>query len=131
MKDADNQKKDATLTVPILTIVPIPYIRIDTMDIDFMAKISEQQTFTRTAEAEYKFGADLKVGYRSWWSPVSVNFRASFSTRHTSKTEAGSRYQTEMTMNVHVKAVQDEMPGGLSRVLNILESTIKADITPS
>ena len=34
-------------------------------------------------------------------------------------------------MNVNVKAVQDELPAGLSRVLNILESTIKEDRSSS
>ncbi|MCK4783040.1 MAG: DUF2589 domain-containing protein, partial [Desulfobacteraceae bacterium] len=119
----------ATVQVPILTIIPIPFIRIDEMTIDFMAKISEQHNYARTTTDARASSANLKVnaGARWGWGSVSVGFNASYSSRHSSTTEANSRYQTEMTMNVHVRAVQDELPAGLSRVLNMLDSIITAE----
>ncbi len=129
VKDAEGNESKATIRVPILTIVPIPFIRIDEMDIDFMAKITEQTSETRKGDEETNFKTDsnVKAGARSWWGSVSVGFNVSYSNRHSSSTEASSRYQTEMTMNVHVRAVQDELPAGLSRVLTMLESIIKED----
>ena len=129
VKDAEGNETKATIRVPILTIVPIPFIRIDEMDIDFMAKITEQTSMTRKGDEETNFKTDtnVKAGARSWWGSVSVGFNASYSNRHSSSTEASSRYQTEMTMNIHVRAVQDELPAGLSRVLTMLESIIIED----
>lgn len=129
VKDAEGNETKATIRVPILTIVPIPFIRIDEMDIDFMAKITEQTSETRKGDesTNFKTGTNVRAGARRWWGSVSVGFNASYSNRHSSSTEASSRYQTEMTMNVHVRAVQDELPAGLSRVLTMLESIIKED----
>jgi hypothetical protein len=124
-QSADGEPRTAKLTVPLLTIVPIPFIRVDEMTIDFTANITETEQTSRSSSYTRAAAASLSVGYRSWWSPVSVGFRASVSTRHTSAAAAKSRFQVEYTMNVHVRAVQDEVPGGLSRVLNLLENTIK------
>ncbi|MDH4240405.1 MAG: DUF2589 domain-containing protein [Phycisphaerae bacterium] len=121
-----NTNKLASLEVPILTIVPIPFIRIDEMSIDFMAKISETITNTHTDQDSSDAKASLSAKYGGkWWTPVSIGFNASYSSRHSSSTEANSRYQTEMTMNVRVRAVQDELPAGMSRILNMLETLIK------
>src|ERR671919_2536179 len=38
--DENNVATNVTLTVPILSIVPIPYIRIDEITIDFTAKLN-------------------------------------------------------------------------------------------
>ena len=124
IKDPDGEDQEATLRVPLLTIVPIPFIRIDEMTIDFTAKITEIQTHDRRSSAQSEQSAQLSARWQSWWSPVSAGFKASYSSKHSSTSASASRYQTEYTMNVNVRAVQDDIPAGLSRVLNILESTI-------
>lgn len=124
VKDADGNDEEAILTVPILTIVPIPFIRIDEMTIDFMAKISETRTAKHSTKSDTSFNTNFKLGYRSWWSPVSVSFTASYSTKHSSTAATSSRYQMESTINIHVRAVQDDIPAGLGRILDILENTI-------
>ena len=123
-KDADGGERESKLTVPILMIVPIPFLRIDEMTIDFMAKISETRTATHSTKADTSFKTNFKLGYRAFWSPVSVSFQASFSTKHSSTAATSSRYQMESTINIHVRAVQDDIPAGLSRILDILEKTI-------
>ena len=40
-KDETDQPKEFVLTVPLLAITPIPYIRIDEMTIDFSAKLTD------------------------------------------------------------------------------------------
>ena len=58
-------KENATveLVVPILTIVPIPYLRIDNMTIAFKAKISAD---TRTHD-ESKTETEKKIGGGGGW----------------------------------------------------------------
>ena len=114
-----------SLTVPLLTIVPIPYLRIDEMTIDFMVKITEEIRNKQTTSEDTTFNAGVNGGHSSWWSPVKVDFNTSLSTKHSSTGTSSSRYSTEATMNVHVRAVQDAMPAGLAKVLSILEASIK------
>lgn len=129
VKGADGIETDASLRVPVLTIVPIPFLRIDEMTIDFMAKITEELSFAlkQTSEMATVTSTSVTAKANWWWASVSAGFNAMYSARHSSSVEANSRYKTEMTMNVHLRAVQDELPSGISRVLNILETIIKED----
>jgi hypothetical protein len=116
---------ETELTVPLLTIVPIPFLRIDEMTIDFTAKITEEFKSTNKTSLELGYQASSSFKYKAFWSPVSVNFNASVSSKFNASRESSSRFSTEATMSIHVKAVQDEMPGGLSKILQILEASIK------
>jgi hypothetical protein len=128
--DENGNQKDVELSVPILSIVPIPYIRIDEMTIDFTAKLND--TIENTTKTGFKLDASVSGAYKSWWSPVSLEFRTamSFESQQASK----SKFVREYTMNIHVKAVQDDMPAGLAKILEILEKSIlekPASATPA
>lgn len=117
----NDQSTDVTLSVPILSIVPIPYIRIDEMTIDFTAKLTDQiQSVTKT---NFKLDNTVSGKYKAFWSPISTEFRTSMS--YSNSRQSASKFVREYTMKIHVKAVQDDMPAGLERVLDILEQTIK------
>lgn len=119
--DENGQTKDVSLTVPILAIVPIPYLRLDEMTIDFTAKLND--TIVNTTKTNFALDASVTGTFKSWWSPVSLEFRTSMS--YQSSRETASRYVREYTMQIHVRAVQDDIPAGLERVLDLLEQTIK------
>ncbi|HET9530623.1 MAG TPA: DUF2589 domain-containing protein [Blastocatellia bacterium] len=120
-KDENNQDVEHSLSVPILSIVPIPVLRIDEVTIDFTAKIND--TIENTTKNNFQLTADVGGKYKSWWSPISLEFRTSLKYETASQTSA--RYTRDYTMSIHVRAVQDDIPAGLSRVLDILESSIK------
>jgi hypothetical protein len=127
--DQDGEDDTVELTVPILSIVPVPYIRIDEMTIDFTAKLTD--TITNTTKTGFKLDSSVKGKYKSWWSPISMEFRTAVS--YSRSRTAASRYTREYTMNIHVRAVQDDIPAGLERVLDLLEQTITekpATVTP-
>lgn len=116
------------LTVPLLTIVPIPYIRIEEMTIQFTANITEQQEYQKSSASTSSVSSDTSINFKagSFLSPVSVGMNAKVSTRHNSNTSASSRVNnsTQFTIDINVKAVQDEMPAGLAKILHIMEQAI-------
>ena len=116
--------QEVELDVPILTIVPIPFLRIEDMTIDFTSKITEELVRTAKRDRTTEASAELTVGYKSFLSPVKVGFKGSVSTKHSSSASTKNRYQTEHTININVHAVQDDIPGGMGRVLDLLESAI-------
>lgn len=116
--------RTVTLNVPLLTIVPIPFLRIDDMTIDFTSKITEEMLRTTKRDTSVQADASLSVSYKSFLSPVKVGFKASVSTKHSSSAATSNRYKTEHTININVRAVQDDIPAGMNRVLDILESAI-------
>ena len=84
----------AQITVPLLTIVPIPYIAINSIDINFKANISASAASTETENSS---------------SSVDTSVSA---------------YSVEYTMDVAVHAGQDSMPAGMAKVLEMLNNSI-------
>ena len=127
-KDVGDETDDASaaaeeefsLTVPILTITPIPYIRIDEMTIDFKAKLTDSIVHKDTSATAVS--ASVSGKYGAFWSPVKVSFRVSATHKTTSST--ASAQKREYSMDIHVRAVADDLPTGLSRILDILEDAI-------
>jgi hypothetical protein len=117
----NGEEANVELSVPILSIVPIPYIRIDEMTINFTAKLND--AISNTTKENFSVDATTSGTYRAFWSPVRLDFRVS--TSYSSSRETASRYTREYQMQINVRAVQDDIPAGLERILDILEQTIK------
>ncbi|MGD8591581.1 MAG: DUF2589 domain-containing protein [Gammaproteobacteria bacterium] len=111
-----------TLDVPILTIVPVPFIRIDNMSIDFKASISASTEQSDSTSSTVGKEASMS-GSASYWF-VKAKFSGSVSSKKDSKSTKDSKYAVEYTMDINVHAVQDDMPAGLAKVLNILTQSI-------
>lgn len=118
--------QETEITVPLLTIVPIPFIRIDEMTIDFKANItSSNESADKTVSSVNK---EAKVSASARYLFFKANLEASISSKKDSESTKSSKYAVETTIDVHVHAVQDELPAGLSKMLNILADTIQAPI---
>jgi Protein of unknown function (DUF2589) len=115
---------ESEITVPLLTIVPIPFIRIDEMTIDFKANISSStESEDKTVKSVNK---SAKVSASARYLFFKANLEASISSKKDSESTKNSKYAVETTIDVHVHAVQDELPAGLAKMLNILADTIQA-----
>lgn len=115
---------ESEITVPLLTIVPIPFIRIDEMTIDFKANISSStESEDKTVQSVNK---QAKVSASARYLFFKANLEASISSKKDSESTRNSKYSVETTIDVHVHAVQDELPAGLAKMLNILADTIQA-----
>ncbi|MCP4118967.1 MAG: DUF2589 domain-containing protein [Desulfobacteraceae bacterium] len=108
------------LAVPLLTMMPIPFIRIEDMRITFNAKI---HSMTKSSE-ENTLTENSNVKFDSIWSPVSVNVTTTDKNVYNRNKETDQTY----TMQVDVHAVQDTMPGGLAKILSIFEEVIEAQV---
>ncbi len=120
MKDGEMVR----LIVPILTIVPIPLIIIDEVDIQFKASINASASQSSTQSSASDVSGSLTGQASLGWGPfsASVSVTASYSSKQDSKATQDSRYSVEYTQQVHVHATQADMPAGLATVLNILSS---------
>ncbi len=107
-----------TLTVPILTMLPIPYIRVQEVTIDFNAKIDTVTESTTASSSELNASLSAKAG----WGPFSAQLKCSYSNKKSSSTT--DKTERTYSLNIHVLAVQDELPAGLEKLLDVLESSI-------
>ena len=113
------------LKVPILTILPIPFIRIDETTIDFNAKINSVEY--RKTNTNLKVDASLEAKAGWLWGSAKLKV----STSYQRSTQQGNSVNRTYSLAVHVKAVQDEMPAGMEKMLSILEGVITSTPAPS
>jgi len=108
-----------TLTVPFLTMLPIPFIRVEETTIDFNAKITAVQESSITSS----HGLDTELKAKAGWGWGSASLKVNYSYKRS--TSSSQKVERTYSMAVHVRAVQDELPAGTERLLGILENNIK------
>lgn len=103
------------IRVPLLTMLPIPFIRVDSMTIDLNVTLHSTQTTSEKNEASVTTNVSGEY--------VGTKFSTSITDKNT--------YQNDMviddtySLHVTVHAVQDQMPGGMQNVLNIFSNVIQ------
>ena len=118
--------REATLNVPLLTIVPIPYLAIRDIDIAFKANISAaSSTSTQQHESlDVDFNMKTKASANFLIAKASMEMNVGVSSKKDSTATRDSKYSVEYTMDVAVKAGQDDMPAGMAKVLEMLNESI-------
>lgn len=118
--------KTVRLNIPLLSIVPIPYIAIQNIDIAFKANLSAASSAAEEVSGNTEFKLDTsasgKVGW-FWWG-VKLDLKGGYSSKKDSRATQDSKYSVEYTMDVGIRAGQESMPAGLAKVLEILNSTL-------
>ena len=128
--------REATMNIPLLTIVPIPFIAIDTVNISFKANLKSVDSEVRK---EKDTSTDNTAGfstYRGLGNYCASRHRSvmygSVSNKKDSVATQKSTYSVEATIDINVVAHQESMPAGLSKVLEMLNQAIfLKDVEPS
>ena len=120
----DAKYQDMKIEVPILTMLPIPFIRIEEATIDFNAKINSMET--RSESTDTAISGNLQVRQRWPGGAAQLSVSASYQ----KKTASGSTVERTYSMQIHVRASQDEMPAGMEKLLGLLEGAMKATPLP-
>ena len=115
-----------TISVPLLTMIPIPYIAINTIDINFKAKVTGVQNASNTASESYedKIEASKKESKLGWFKVTTTKINTEVSTKKDSTSTKDSGYSVEATIDVAVHASQDSMPAGMAKILEMLGSAM-------
>lgn len=144
----------AKMSIPLLSLVPINTVRINEMTYNFKLAIKTSSSLNiisgidtsfganfgnstkqaqpkadekkKSSEAPASGGADKEATADAIKSKVSVEptFGVNFSTKKDSKATQDSKYSVESSMDVSLKVGPDDMPGGISKMLEILNESI-------
>lgn len=121
--------QDMTLQVPLLTIVPIPFIRVASTDIELNVKINSINTSSESSDTDFSSTVDASTSYNAWFARGHVNINASVS--HQKKSSSTEEVKKEYSLNIKIHAVQDDVPVGMGRILDILEEAIVPKVAAS
>lgn len=117
--------EDVEMNIPLLAIVKVPSLSINTVDVVFDMEVKNSETSKESFDASAKMEAQAKIG----WGPVSVSVNISGSVsshkENTRSTDQSAKYHVE------VHAVDNGMPEGLARVLDIMHSAIAPSTLPA
>jgi hypothetical protein len=102
-------------------------IRIDDMSIAFKASLS--QTSETEESAKESIDKSIKVSASAKWLFAKASMEGSISSKKDSESSKSSKYSVEYTIDVNVHAVQDDMPSGMAKILNILSDSISTETT--
>jgi len=134
--------QDTVLTVPLLSLAPIPFIRVADLNVSFEFKIrdvsSNQSKFeitgktgfesTTTTSGKMGFGGGV-IGFLGGASGSgSVEQKTNVTASVSATYQSSNRQMTDRsaTFKMTMNAVQDALPEGLSRVLTILNDSINS-----
>ncbi len=114
-----------SLSVPFLTMLPMPYISVKRATIDFNAKITSTQSQEMNDKFENETTVDAKTGW--WFATAKMNTKVSYQ-----KTNANSnKEERTFDMHIHVEAQNEELPAGTERLLSLLEQSIHETKKPA
>ncbi|MDE7087357.1 MAG: DUF2589 domain-containing protein [Clostridia bacterium] len=120
--------QDMTLQVPLLTIVPIPFIRVESTDIELNVKINSIYNSSETSDTKVDSSMNASASAKFLFFKGNVNINASVS--HQKKKSETEDIKKEYSLNIKIHAVQDDLPAGMSRILDVLEDSIVPKIAP-
>jgi Protein of unknown function (DUF2589) len=106
------------LQVPLLSIVKIPSLAINTVDITFDMEVRNSETDKSSFDAAAQMSAEAQIG----WGPFSVKVNITGSV--SSHKENNRQSDQSAKYHVEVRAEDKGMPEGLARVLDIVQSSI-------
>ena len=130
------------LEVPILTMLPIPFIRVEEAEIDFHAKITSMSyanvasniatsagsVATHTDSGSGKTGVGINLGFASFGASNRSRYTNSATLKtnvsYQASSRAGNKIDKVFQLGVKVKVTQDEMPEGMEKLMGILEDSI-------
>ena len=114
------EMRSHNLDVPLLSIIPIPFLQFSDVWLDFNVNLNSVQE--RKSDITNTFTADGGLQWRKW--DISGNFSTVRNKKSTGKVSRN------YNMHIQLHAVQDDMPEGMERVLNILEQVATAEVKP-
>ena len=93
----------------------VPSLRIEEMTIDFNAKINSVETSEISSALNVGGDVALNIG-------KIINLKASAAYKKTNT--SGLQVDKNYSMAIHVKVVNDDLPAGLDRLLNLLDTSV-------
>ena len=108
------------IRVPMLAIVPIPNLQIDSVDITFDMEVKSSTSSKESSDTSGSVASETSVGGWGFFSTkVSVKGSTASHKENTRTSDNSAKY------HVAVKATNHGMPEGLARVLDIMADAAK------
>src|SRR3569833_2293210 len=117
VKQSDGSCKDVQISAPLISLVPVPHLRIDALTVLF--KYEETQTLRSSRAVDSELGMELGTG-KLLTPCVNASLKGSVSSKSSDESAANRSGQLELTLH----ASEAPMPEGLARLLGLLAKSM-------
>lgn len=114
----DGDMQEASLSVPLLSIVKTPNLSIQNVNISFDMEVKSSEVEKDTTKTNTDINTDIKAGFLFCKTNINIKDNVATSREHTRSTDKSAKYHVDLS------ASDTGMPEGLSRVFDILNATI-------
>jgi hypothetical protein len=121
-KKTGNTEENVTIQAPLLALLPIPHLRIDSLTTHFRYEITQ----TIEEKKSTSSGANTEIGLPKLFS---VFGKLSLTGHVTHESSSSSTTNRSGVMEVTIHASQSDVPKGLEKLLNLMADSI--GVTPS
>lgn len=121
-KDDSGATRGTNIEAPLLSLVPVPHLRIDSLNIHFKYEISQMVKDSRATGLSMELGAKSGAALSPW---VEASLRGSVSSQSTQETTTNR----SGCLDISVHASEAPMPDGLAKLLTLMSNSILT--TPS
>lgn len=108
-----------TVAPPLLGLVPIPALLIDSIDVDFSMEIKDHDGSVSGDDEKITNDDEVHGGFGMWGGSVKVHGEISAHRENTRSTDKTAKY------DVRVRANQQSPTEGMSRLMDLLASTVE------
>lgn len=115
----DGTTANIKVKAPLLTLVPIPSLAVNEVNIDFQMEVTDTETITAKNASTIDTEASGSVGFLFWKASVKMNGKVSSSRENTRTTNQTAKYQ------IRVNARQQPPTEGLSKLMDIMASCVE------
>jgi len=135
-QDANGTQTTRSMSVPFLYIVPIPFLQIDSLTVDFTVQLNSlsQSNTTAIQRTGPITRWNTEVTYQLWgdqcWICINVNTLMATTTEQ-SATETSNKITKAYDLVISMRASQAAIPGGMARLLDIFDTLVETDLSPS
>ncbi|WP_300754845.1 DUF2589 domain-containing protein [uncultured Brachyspira sp.] len=116
--DGSNDTVDMVLRAPLLSMVKVPALFIKNVDITFDMEVKSSEEEKGSDDSSVTTTTSGKVGWWIFSARTEIKGSVSSHKENTRKTDTSAKYHVEL------HAVDQGMPEGLARVLDIINATI-------
>lgn len=121
------QNVKTQFNLPMLTVVPLNSLAVDSVDIGFEMEVKSSFSQEESASSEKTRKSEGSFEAKAGWGPFSVTVKGSASYDSTDKTASSSHYQksnsAKYTVNVH--AGQLPLPKGVNTIIEAFTQAIQ------
>ncbi|ASR43364.1 hypothetical protein BEN78_08240 [Xanthomonas citri pv. mangiferaeindicae] len=109
-------EEEVELEVPLLAIVKVPNLSINTVDVTFDMEVKSSFSSKESSDASATLDATMQVGWGVFSAKVRIQGSVATHKENTRSSDNSAKY------HVNVHAEDNGMPEGLARVLDILQT---------